>query len=188
MAFSQAAPHPGDNLRPPRKYCSETASSRIALAARFKKNYFDSMKIAICVDPFSTSAKDFSKLIKEIKKSIPTLKGVKLVYVSSRADSILNTSFDHPKKDRYTKIPFDAIAELVKKAGQGLKTSDIHVFFEDTTSKKDIVKRLERECRKMGIETLAIYSHQKNRIDRFLLGSFSEQLLHHSALNILAVK
>lgn len=146
------------------------------------------MKLALCVDPFSTSSQDFSKLLKEVKKSVGTLKGLKIVYVSSRADSILNAAFDLPKEQRYTKIPFDALVALVKKSGKAIKASDIKVFFEDSTSKVDIVKRLERECRKMGIETLAIYSHRKNRIDRFLLGSFSEELLHKSTLNILAVR
>lgn len=144
--------------------------------------------IGICIDPFETTPGEIRNVVDSLKNIFGKTPKVKYVFISSRADSSLSLAFDQSPEDRYTKFPTAIIAKTLTKAGIKFKPQDIHVAFEDVLSKASILKRLEKECKKLNVKAVAIYSHRRSKLDKFLLGSFTEVLVSKTSLNIIAIK
>jgi nucleotide-binding universal stress UspA family protein len=144
--------------------------------------------IGICVDPFQTSPSEIKKVVMSLRASFAQKLPLSFLYVSSRADSGLNTAFDVPEKDRYTEYPRGLIQKMLVKAGVKAKPSNVHVVFENTLSKVDVAKRVEKECKRHKIKLVAVYSHKQSRISRFFIGSFTEELMSKTNIKVLVVK
>lgn len=144
------------------------------------------MKIVWAVNPFDrepVAVRALGKLLVMLIKR--AAHDVLPVYVSSRAESALNSAFNVPAKDRYTSYPESILAEKLKQ--KGFPVLHGKVVFEDTRSLKETVDRLIATAVKEKADMLAVSTHSRKGIKRLLVGSFAEYAVSHSPIPLFVM-
>lgn len=144
------------------------------------------MKIVWAVNPFDrepVAVRALGKLLVTIIKRAEH--DVVPLYVSSRAESALNTAFDVPESARYTSYPERILAEKLKQ--KGFPVLKGKVVFEDSKSLKATTDRMIQTAVKEKADILAVSTHSRKGIKRLLVGSFAEYAIAHSPIPLLVM-
>lgn len=144
------------------------------------------MKIVWAVNPFDrepVAVRALGKLLVTLIKR--AAHDVVPLYVSSRAETALNTAFDVPESARYTTYPERILEEKLKQ--KGFPVLKGKVVFQDTKSLKATADRMIQAATKEKAEILAVSTHSRKGIKRLLVGSFTEYTIAHSPLPLLVM-
>lgn len=145
-------------------------------------------KIVWAVDAFEENKGALKGMLTLVKNlGVAPEKGIRPVYVAGHWEARLNLAFDVPAKDRFGKYPQILVSDLLRKAGLSVAPQKVAVLPQPGTSLKaaadDVVKFAKRE----KAEAIAIFTHAKKGLDRFILGSFAETLIHRSPLPVVVM-
>lgn len=144
------------------------------------------MKIVWAVNPFDrepVAVRALGKLLVTLIKRAEH--DVVPLYVSSRAETALNTAFEVAEEHRYTKYPEQILTEKLKQKGFPVLRGK--VVFEDTKSLKAATERMIQTAVKEKADILAVSTHSRKGIKRLLVGSFAEYAISHSPFPLLVM-
>lgn len=145
-------------------------------------------KIVWAVDAFEEN-KDALKGMLALLKNLGASpeKGIRPVYVAGHWEARLNLAFDIPAKERFGKYPQKLVADLLRKAGLNVQPQKVVVLPQPGTSLKAAADDLMKFAKRDKAEAIAIFTHAKKGLDRFILGSFAETLIHRSSLPVIVM-
>lgn len=144
------------------------------------------MKILWGLEPFhqdSIRLKGMHALLKQIagKKGLV----LKVGFVATRTENEIALAFNIPIEERFTDYPHRLLKESLKKSKIVISDKDIVVEDCETISTTKAVDTLLTLAKKKQSELVALYTHSRRGLKRFLLGSFAETAVHRSQLNLL---
>ncbi len=143
------------------------------------------MKVLWAFDPFrqdKVRTRRMYHLIKAVSGS-----DIEIGYVANRMDPDLNLAFDIPHEKRFNSYPWELIKKSLKSAKVPIADQLIHVIdFESfsTTKSVDCFLRLAQE---RSADLVTLFTHSRQGLPRFFLGSFAETAVHRSKVNLLMV-
>lgn len=145
-------------------------------------------KIVWAVDAFEENKDALKGMLSLLKGfGISPERGIRPVYVAGHWEARLNLAFDIPPQERFGKYPQKLVADLLRKAGLNVTPQKVVVLPQPGTSLKAAADDLVKFAKRDKADAIAIFTHAKKGLDRFILGSFAETLIHRSSLPVIVV-
>jgi nucleotide-binding universal stress UspA family protein len=141
------------------------------------------MKVLWAFDPFAKN-KELNSLGKKVVNIFFSRKDIlEVLYIASNAEVELATAFNIPLLERYSNYPKKIIKDELKRLS--LKKVSIEVIIEKTLSLTSSVKKLVNYSKKNHTDIILVATNEKRVFSRFVLGSFTETLIHLSVCDLL---
>lgn len=144
-------------------------------------------KIAWAVDAFEEHGSALRGMAGLIRSLGVGPAGIRPVYVAGHWEARLNLAFDVPVERRFGRYPQELVAGLLRKAGVDVAPAKVAVLPQPGISLRAGADDLIRFAKREKADAIALFSHSKKGIDRVLLGSFAETLVHRSPLPLLVM-
>ena len=145
------------------------------------------MKTAICLNPFDAT-NDSAKTIFDAVALIKGKEGPELaMYVASPAESQLNLAFDYSEEDRYTKLPKEKLEKFIKKTRKSGPVPEVKIIRSKSIFQRVNVKDLCSAMDQHGVDLVALPTHARKGMSRFLLGSFAETFMNTTKKSMILV-
>jgi len=145
------------------------------------------MKTAVCLDPFDST----NKAAKAVFAAVQLIKGKGgaelAVYAASPLENKLNLAFDVPAAERFTSYPRTKLEKFVKKIRKLAGDVTAKVVRSSAHSHRGVARDLCAALDKDGVELLALPTHARKGLARFVLGSFAETVMNTSRARLLVV-
>ena len=141
------------------------------------------MKVIWSIDPFERNLK-LRKVGTQIMKHLFSQKdSIECVYVASNNEPMIAMAFDVPKSKRYTEYPKKLLSKQIEK----LKIPKIKIKILDQLSSSSTanVKRLASYAQHSKASVIVMPTRGKTGLERIILGSFAESLIHYSQTDLL---
>lgn len=146
------------------------------------------MAALFCFHPFQNKPKDLTPATRVLKSmGYGSQYPVENVFVSTLGDNELNLAFDQPKEARYTLYPQKHLTQIAKSLWGNSNKVTSRVIFDEVTSLRKAILRLEKHAIQQDCELLAVTASAHKAFFRWFLGSFTETLLDYSRQNLLIV-
>lgn len=115
----------------------------------------------------------------------PSGTDLEVAMVVTHTESWLSLAFDVPLADRFTVYPKSMISKSLKQAGITLDSKKISVIDFQTYSTNKSVGRLLEFAEAKEADLIGLYTHAKTGFQKFVLGSFSETMIHKSETSLV---
>lgn len=145
------------------------------------------MKIAWAVDIFGAGKKDTARVGRFLKLFAPKKADLYALYVATPQEPQIVTAFDIPESERFGGYPLSLLKTAMKKTGISVGPRNHHVVFSATFSLSKAADDLCKAVKRLGTDLIALQTHQRKGLQRAMLGSFSETILHRSKHSLLMV-
>jgi nucleotide-binding universal stress UspA family protein len=140
------------------------------------------MKILWAYNPFDKN-KELQKNGEVLLSNLFDKKdSINVLYVASNAETELATSFNISKEKRYSEYPKKLIKEQLKKLSS--RKMLVEVLQEENLSLTSLVKNVVVYSKEKQMDLIFIASNSKNALQKFVLGSFAETLVHLSVCDL----
>jgi len=106
-------------------------------------------------------------------------------FVVTGSESYLYTAFDVPEEERFSSYPKKLILEDLKKSKVRIKPANIDILHHRTLSTTTAVDKLLGFAKAKRVKLLALFTHNKQGIERMVTGSFAETAIHRSRIDLL---
>lgn len=143
------------------------------------------MKITWGYEPKSQSAAAIKGMAGLLKQLSQGAEDISVGYVVTGNETYLHTAYQIPRKDRYSAYPKALILEDFKKAGVKVKADAVEIMDSQTMSITPAVDRLLKFAKTKRSRLLALYTHNRKGLERFIMGSFAETTVHRSKIDLL---
>jgi nucleotide-binding universal stress UspA family protein len=144
------------------------------------------MKTAICLDPFDAT----NKAAKAVFAAVNLVKGKSgadlAVYLASPMENQLNLAFDIPEAERFTTWPLQKLEKFMRKLKKGAVPTG-KIIRSKALSQRGAAKDLCAGLEKEKIELIALPTHARKGMARFVFGSFAETVMNTSRTSLLLV-
>lgn len=146
------------------------------------------MKILWAVDAFHTPSASLAAgwgFLQALRQKSEEKSEV--VYLASRYENELYTAFDVPVERRFSLYPLEVLQKLFKKAKIPEQEFNLNVEGIDTLSLSKSVEQFDRVVERKGADLVLLFSSNKGRVKRLVLGSFAESVLYTSKRAVLVL-
>lgn len=145
------------------------------------------MKVLWAIDPFAASTKAHTTLHGWIRLLSNGKADTDVAYVASPAEAHLSTAFDVLPADRYSKLPLQQIKKALASVKVKIAPKKIHVLPEMRLSLSAAAEQLTSFAARKGVEFIALNTHSRKGIERLIIGSFAETIIHKSTSSLLVL-
>ena len=109
---------------------------------------------------------------------------IQATYALPKPVSEVGYPLDVPDLAHYMDAAKQTAERYLKEIGAG-ETMPVHLLPVESTSRKEFVSQIDEQADQLRSPCIAVSSHGRSGLPRFVLGSFSENLLRHSSHPIL---
>lgn len=138
------------------------------------------MKTAWAVDVFGTSKHDAARMGRFLKLFSRTKAEVTVVYVATSSEPQLTLAFDIPESERFGKYPASILRAVVENSGLSIRTRNRLVLSSSTMSLTTMADLLCQAMNSVKPDLIALQTHQRRDMRRWILGSFAETVIHRA--------
>jgi nucleotide-binding universal stress UspA family protein len=144
------------------------------------------MKITWAIDVFGAPGKASRSTAKFLRMFAKKASDVSVAYVATRNEPNLYTAFDVPESERFSKYPLALLRAFTRDCKLPIPLDQHVVASSQTFSLTAAADELCKKVKPMRPDLIAVQTYQKGGIQRALLGSFAETLVHRSPRSLLA--
>jgi nucleotide-binding universal stress UspA family protein len=145
------------------------------------------MKVLWAIDPFSDKKNKLKQMHGLLKNLAHDSSDIEVGYVATRMENSLNLAFEIPEEERYSSYPRKAIKKSLSDARVVVKDENILVEDSHALSTSKAVENFLSMAKSRRSNLVALHTHAREGISRFILGSFAESMIHQSELSVLVV-
>jgi len=145
------------------------------------------MKALWAYEPFHQDEKRIGGMHQLLKQLVATPSNIEVGFIVTRTESSLNLAFDIPHEERFSVYPRKLVKESLKKSKVSIDDKKIHVVDCETFSNTKAVDRLLNLAKSRNSDLIALNTQSRHGFQRLVLGSFAENAIHRSRVNLLLV-
>lgn len=145
------------------------------------------MKILWGLEPFNQSNKAIKGMNKLLLQFAERSTQINIGYIVTGHEVKLYTAFDIPSEQRFTLHPKKILQNKLREAKVEINPKNIHIIQHRTLSTTKSVDKFLSFAKSMKVEMLALHTQGKKGVNRLIIGSFAETVIHRSKINLLVV-